>query len=429
MVAPPPPPLRVETLARLKARIEALERRHAPSAVTRVALVATGWPSVDAALGGGLPRGAVVEWIGVADPAPDTALEPDALCTPSADAPTAEARAPDTTAPAGSGPAGLGPAGSGVAGSGVAGPAVVGPGLAGGPRSPRARAGPGAIAGWAPPLSILLHLAHRALDDASGADVLDDRSAPDGEGLRLGASPAAPRAATRDATGGRRRAPSAHDARPVLWVGRRVWPYPRGLVRTTAGARSRWLLERSLFVDADDDGARLWAIDLALRCRALAAVVADAHGLPMAASRRLQLAAEAGDALALLARPPDELHAPSAAAVRWLVAREPGEVRPAWRVTLRRAKGASSAAAREAARPFLLEGDPVHGVLEGVLPLPADPLDRPRPPAPAPRGRERRRLDDDVARPGRPTAAAGVPVFVRRAAKERGLPRTPDPAP
>ena len=58
----------------------------------------------------------------------------------------------------------------------------------------------------------------------------------------------------------------------------------------------------------------LWAIDLA-RCTAVAAVVAD--GSRLAATRRLQLAAESGSALVLCARPPEEIDHLSAATTRW----------------------------------------------------------------------------------------------------------------
>ena len=135
----------------------------------------------------------------------------------------------------------------------------------------------------------------------------------------------------------------------VCWIGSKVWPYPRALIprerlsvlggaglggaglgelgptsdEAVAPSGSTDLLASSLFVDPPDDAVRLWAIDLALRCPALAAVVADARGLTMAASRRLQLAAEKsgkdGGPLVLLARPIAERATPSVAGTRWLV--------------------------------------------------------------------------------------------------------------
>jgi hypothetical protein len=141
--------------------------------------------------------------------------------------------------------------------------------------------------GWAPPLGILLHLALRSLEGSPGC---------------------------------------------VVWVGRRCWPYPRVLNR--AG------LQRSIFVDPPDGASRLWTIDLAARCPGVAAVVADGSGLDMAATRRLQLAAESGSALVLCARPPDEVDHLSAASTRWRVRCAPSaDTTPRWIVELLRCKG------------------------------------------------------------------------------------------
>jgi hypothetical protein len=149
---------------------------------------------------------------------------------------------------------------------------------------------------WIPPLGVLLYLACRSLERSSG-----------------------------DASSNRR----------VAWIGKRCWPYPHVL-----GRADRHLLRRSIFIDPPDEGSRLWAIDLAARCPSLAAVVADGSGLDMAATRRLQLAAEAGSTLVLCTRPPRELDRLSAAAVRWLVRSAPSTDRtPRWIVELLRCKG------------------------------------------------------------------------------------------
>ena len=173
---------------------------------------------------------------------------------------------------------------------------------------------------WMPPLCVLSHLAWQALTQ-------------DGEG----------------------------QAAYVVWIGRRLWPYPRILLRGSP-AITRFgitpspaadpdrtndpglLLRRSLFVDPPDDATRLWAIDLALRCPAVVVVIADGRGLRMAETRRLQLAAEAGHALALLARPPAELSELSAATTRWLVSPVPSSsTRPRWSIELLRCKAALQA--------------------------------------------------------------------------------------
>lgn len=136
----------------------------------------------------------------------------------------------------------------------------------------------------------------------------------------------------------------------VVWIGRRVWPYGHALLH----ARSA-LFDSSLCVDATRTDDRFWAIDVALRCGgAGTTVVADASGLPLAASRRLQLAAEAGGALALLARPPWEESELSVAATRWRVrtVAAPSESQR-WLIELVRCKGPLAHASH--AHPWTVE--------------------------------------------------------------------------
>jgi len=193
---------------------------------------------------------------------------------------------------------------------------------------------------WSPPLLILTHLARRAACDAAS-----------------------------------RGAPAS-----VIWIGRRVWPYPGAIARQTpvveglanpdAGGSAGELevplepgndalpeastegtdahdragvelVEHSIFTSPKDASLRLWAIDTALRCPGITAVVADGSGLGMAATRRLQLAATSSGALVLLARPPGEEREVSAATTRWRIGRqESAGDGPAWSATLLRAKGA-----------------------------------------------------------------------------------------
>ena len=155
---------------------------------------------------------------------------------------------------------------------------------------------------WIPPLGILLYLARRSLKNPDHG----------GRGGRGGAG--------------------------VVWIGRRCWPFFQGLPPDDRGV----LLQRSIFIDPPDDMSRLWAIDLAARCPAVAAVVADGSRLDMAATRRLQLAAESGSALVLCARPPEEINHLSAATTRWLVRCAPSADKtprtPRWNVELVRCK-------------------------------------------------------------------------------------------
>jgi len=200
---------------------------------------------------------------------------------------------------------------------------------------------------------------------------------------------------------------AAESGGSVYWVGRACWPYAVRLGRGRAGEAG--LLRRSVLVDtggrrprrpprrgrhagarnggAGGEGGRLWALDVVLRSGSAAAVIGDGRGLGMAASRRLQLAAEAGGALALLWRRPDEAGVISAARYRWRVepAVSPGK-HPRWRVE--RVRGRDAAA-------WTGQGGPGHGwELEdrggaGVVVVPAELADRPGAAAPEPAVRRR----------------------------------------
>jgi hypothetical protein len=167
----------------------------------------------------------------------------------------------------------------------------------------------------------------------------------------------------------------------VAWIGGEAWPQPEHLVRGTrawlarmfggaieagaGGCMRAWphqwpdarMHERSIMVDVPegDRGARLWAVEQAARCRGLCAVIADARGFDMAATRRLQLAARDVPVLAW-AGPARRRSGASAAATRWSVEEDPGPrpipwlrgahalaeripPEPAWWVRLERARG------------------------------------------------------------------------------------------
>lgn len=88
----------------------------------------------------------------------------------------------------------------------------------------------------------------------------------------------------------------------------------------------------------------LWMMEEGLRSKALAAVIGEGVTADLTASRRLQLAAEAGGAAALLLPP---VAARSwTALTRWRVTSAPsrdGPFRPRWRVLLERCRGGSPA--------------------------------------------------------------------------------------
>ncbi len=124
----------------------------------------------------------------------------------------------------------------------------------------------------------------------------------------------------------------AGHAGPIVWIGRRCWPYP-----PVCGEA---VLERSIFVDATSLNERAWAIDVSLRCPSLAAVIGDGTALNMSATRRLQLAAADGGALGLILRPPQDLRQLSAAHTRWSVAPSVAlSAFPRWTIRLLRCKG------------------------------------------------------------------------------------------
>lgn len=153
----------------------------------------------------------------------------------------------------------------------------------------------------------------------------------------------------------------------VFWIGRKLWPYGRLLDRHPD------LLQRSVLIDPPDDASRLWAMDVALRTPSPVAVIANAEGLTLPHTRRLQLAAGSGGGLCLLARPPGEHDRLSAATTRWEVThtRSSG-TRPRWTVALLRNKD----------RPVLTEERPSWTVewhhAEGLVCLPAPLADRSR---------------------------------------------------
>lgn len=208
----------------------------------------------------------------------------------------------------------------------------------------RARHRPSA---WAPPLAVLIDVARSAAHTACGAAVwIGDRVCPYGRAL---AEPA-PIACPRDAG----RAHSLNDA------GR-----AQSLRDAQQAHQSRDLLARSVFVRATSAADRLWSCEVALRSGAACAVIADGSGFDLAATRRLQLAAEAGGTPCLLARPDRELSVRSAAMTRWVVRWAASEhAARRWSVELVRCKGLRRAS--ELGRPLILEQDHATGVVRLV---------------------------------------------------------------
>ena len=154
---------------------------------------------------------------------------------------------------------------------------------------------------------------------------------------------------------------------PVLWaLGRRDLFAP-GLA--LAGLHP----DRLLYAECGRDEDVLAVMEEGLRHGGLGAVVGEAARVPMAATRRLQLAAEEGGTLALMLKRwrksgADPLAEPSAAVTRWRIASAPSSPLPVpgigrarWSLQLARQRGGES-------HHWIMEG-PDH---EGRLALPAD---------------------------------------------------------
>jgi len=138
--------------------------------------------------------------------------------------------------------------------------------------------------------------------------------------------------------------------RPVLWCLRRGDLHAPGL------ALHGLAPERLILTRAQSESELLWAMEEGLKCRALAAVVGEVEGLPLTASRRLQLAAETSGLCAFALRrrqrtaPVGSEAQPTAAVTRWRIAScpsrltgEPGLGRPLWLVELLRCRGGGTA--------------------------------------------------------------------------------------
>ncbi|HEY3919036.1 MAG TPA: hypothetical protein VGL83_14670 [Stellaceae bacterium] len=136
-------------------------------------------------------------------------------------------------------------------------------------------------------------------------------------------------------------------ARPVLWC------LPQADLHAPGLALAGLAAARLLLVRVPQEREILWVLEEGLRSRALAAVVGEVDALSIAASRRLQLAAEnSGVTAFVLQRSGEQAAAASAAVTRWRVAAlpsapavgEPGIGQALWRVELLRCRGGMPAA-------------------------------------------------------------------------------------
>jgi len=133
--------------------------------------------------------------------------------------------------------------------------------------------------------------------------------------------------------------PSSFGPGLIAWIGKQCWPNPYLLQKTIPQTDDIGWNDRSLFIDPPNATQRWWAITQMLRASCVFAVVADASGLTLAMSRRLQIAAQKGGSLAFLIRPPKELAKTSASQTKWHIEHAPSETDfPQWKLELVRAR-------------------------------------------------------------------------------------------
>ncbi|MCC7334116.1 MAG: hypothetical protein IT422_03405 [Pirellulaceae bacterium] len=128
-------------------------------------------------------------------------------------------------------------------------------------------------------------------------------------------------------------------------------------------------LAKVIFVRPESQGDAIWAVDQALRTSAVAAVVAELERIDDRSARRLQLAAESGQSLALLLRGWQARRQPTWAEVQWLVRSQRDPVQRdrsqhdlmqrgrRWHLQLARVRGG------QAGRSAVLEMEPLTGKL------------------------------------------------------------------
>ncbi len=137
---------------------------------------------------------------------------------------------------------------------------------------------------------------------------------------------------------------SGDGGRPILWCRPRRVALAAGVPYGPGIANLGVSPDALILVEADKPADLLWAMEEGARTNGLAAVVAEGITPDLTASRRLQLAAEAGDALVLLL-PAGRQAAPSSALTRWFVRSLPslreagGPGLPRWRIELWRCRG------------------------------------------------------------------------------------------
>lgn len=126
----------------------------------------------------------------------------------------------------------------------------------------------------------------------------------------------------------------------ALWISTQRKVFPTALA--TFGLHP----ERFVFVDLQQEKDALWAIDEALKCDALTAVVGELHDLSFNESRKLQLAVEASKVTGFILRKARKNISTTASVTRWKITSLPsdpvdglpGVGFPKWKVELLRVR-------------------------------------------------------------------------------------------
>jgi protein ImuA len=86
--------------------------------------------------------------------------------------------------------------------------------------------------------------------------------------------------------------------------------------------------DRIIFIDVQRDRDVLWAMEEALKCEGLAAVIAEVHEISFAQSRRLQLAVEDSKVTGFLLRNDPKKLGNTTCVARWQISPLPSEPEP-----------------------------------------------------------------------------------------------------
>lgn len=128
----------------------------------------------------------------------------------------------------------------------------------------------------------------------------------------------------------------------IVWIGRGAWPTPYSISQIASATTSSpdTLIKASLFIDPPNDKLKLWAIETALRSRAVNLVVAECPRISLTTTKRLSLAAQSNGTTALLLRNIRDSAKPSCATTRWIITPTPSSHEtPLWDLSLLKIKG------------------------------------------------------------------------------------------